>query len=81
MAHRDDDFLPVFLVRCKVAVYAFISVFYEIPKIWLGIDGNIGSSSKTIISACPQLIKKTRSGGTELGQFSQFTLYICTRKR
>ena len=43
MAHRDDDFLPVFLVRCKVAVYAFISVFYEIPKIWLGIDGNIGS--------------------------------------
>ena len=46
MARRDDDYLPVFLVRCRVAVRKFISVIYVFPKIWFGVDGNADATSK-----------------------------------
>ena len=46
MEQRDSDLPSVFLVKCIVSVYKFIILFYVVPKIWFGVDGNAGATSK-----------------------------------
>ena len=46
MTRHEDGLYPVFLVICIVAVLKFISVFYVVPKIWFGVDGNNVATSK-----------------------------------
>ena len=49
MERRDANFPPVLLVRCRLAVRNFVSVFYIVPKIWFGVDGNSETTSKKYI--------------------------------
>ena len=46
MALHDADSYPLFPVGCIVAVRKFISVFYLVPNIWFGVDGNSGATRK-----------------------------------
>ena len=78
MEHRDGGSPPVLLVRCIVAVRKFISVFYAVPNIWFGVDGNSGATSK-ILSLHVHDSLKNRSDGTESERFVHFAFDICTR--
>ena len=47
MSQHDADYLPLFLLRCVVAVRNFLSVFFVVPNIWFGVDGNSGNTNKS----------------------------------
>ena len=46
MERHDNYYPPALLLRCRVAGHKFISVFYVVPKIWFGVDGNTSATSK-----------------------------------
>ena len=50
-----------------------------VTKIWCGVDGNAGATSKNKISTFPRLVNKTRSNRTESERFSHYALDICNQ--
>ena len=53
MACHDEDYPPVLLVRCRLALHKFISVFFVVPKIWFFVVRNAGVKNKQKISTRP----------------------------